>query len=102
MIPDSLFEIVIPTHYNDQKPISAERHQTFYNYVLLYSNGITISGPMIGHWKNNIGIIQKEEVITVKFTTSNGYAEKIARYAQSLYYQNKIMYYKLSDSVHFV
>ncbi len=96
-----LFEILIPTHFNNGPLILDEHHNKFYKEILDYSGGLTLSQPLIGYWDNS-GSLEKETTFFLRFTSTDKQAEKIAKLAKIHYKQQAIMYYKLSDKVTFV
>lgn len=96
-----LYEILLPLTFNSGKKISKDHHQQFYTYVLNFSSGLTISKPLKGYWYNNKKL-ETEDVIFIRFTSTESEMLDIANFAKKHYLQKAIMCYRLSEDVHFI
>ncbi len=97
-----LWEILTPTHFDDNKEeIPEEHHQEWRRLVREVSGGLTMLRSATGQWVN-LGEVQQENVIPVRLIATREQMEKIAKFTASHYRQKVIMVYKISDDVLFV
>jgi len=93
-----LYEFLIPTHFNNGELISKPHHEEFYDILLSWSDGLTISEPINGMWKKD-DKIYKEKVMFIRCTCSDIDANMIAILIKDHYQQISVMYYPISKKV---
>lgn len=101
--PATLWEILVPKGihpYGRCWPL--EHHQKWDDYVDSISGGLTVMKLSRGSWRDETGGRVKEEMIPVRIACSADQIETIAKFTKYHYDQEKVMYFKLSDEVHFV
>lgn len=96
----SLYEILIPTKFEDTgNVVSLDHHQAWDTVVLRIAGGMTIiRSTAIGRWIHD-GKLYEDNVIPVRIACSKDDIEDIARFTKEFYRQLAIMYYKISDEV---
>jgi hypothetical protein len=98
----SLFEILVPTKYEDTgKPVRLRHHKEWDKVVRKVSNGMTILRSARGQWAFE-GKLYEDRVIPVRLTANDKQMKDIAEFTKSHYRQLAVMYYKISDEVYFV
>lgn len=99
----NLFEIYVPTIKNDGKPIRTRQHREWDNRVRRISGGLTVYKPVIGQWiDGSDNKLYKERMIPVRIVASDAEMKKIGLMTKAFYEQIAVLYYKLSNEVHFV
>ena len=96
-----MWEIVVPVEMNGLK-VDVSYHHKWDEKVRKISGGLTIMKSAIGQWVSPTKHIHVEKVIPVKIACSDADIEKIARMTLTHYGQEEVLYYKISDEVHFV
>ncbi len=95
----SLYEILVPTTYQDTgKPVSVRHHREWDKYVRNISGGLTILKPAKGQWLCQ-GKVYEDRVIPVRLTCTAAQIQKICQFTLGHYRQLAVMAYKISDEV---
>lgn len=94
-----LWEILVPTHDNDNLKIDIEHHKKWDIYVQELTKGLTIQKTAKGIWLNQNETKFEESMIPVKIACSHDQIEKIADFTAKHYKQEAVMYYMLSEKV---
>lgn len=94
-----LYEILIPTKYNDSKILSSEFHRSWNNYVLDVAGGLTVLPICDGQWINPEGKLFVDRIIPVRIMTTPEKMESIVNMSAKYYEQQCIMYYVVSNAV---
>lgn len=99
----ALYEILVPTRFEDTaKPVSLAHHKQWDKVVLESAGGMTIiRSTAIGRWINDSKLYE-DRVIPVRIACSKRSIEDIAAFTKLHYRQLSVMYYKLSDEVCYV
>lgn len=95
----NLYEILVPTQFNDGVPIRTRYHKVWDKKVYTLTNGLTILKPVNGKWKSPIGDEFFERMIPVRIVCTREQIEKIIDMSMEYYKQEAILAYKLSDEV---
>jgi hypothetical protein len=99
----SLFEIYVPTQKNCGKPIRTRQHREWDSRVRRITGGLTIYKPVVGQWIDRpADVLYKERMIPVRIVATDDEMKKIAFMTKAFYEQLAVLYYKLSNEVHFV
>ena len=97
-----LWEILVPTQFDDTKEeIAAEHHRDWDRRVREVSGGLTMLRSATGQWVH-LGEVQQENVIPVRLIATREQMEEIAKFTARHYRQKVIMVYKISDEVLFM
>lgn len=98
-----LWEILVPTVQRvSGRPIRTRQHRAWDAKVRAISGGLTILAPVKGQWTSPNEEIFAERMIPVRIACTKPEMEKIAKMTIKFYDQLCVMYYKVSDEVHFV
>lgn len=92
-----LWEILVPTIFNDGKPIRTRYHRVWDTKVREISGGLTILTPAKGQWISKDGELYKERMIPVRILCTREEIEKIVDLTMVYYDQKAILAYKISD-----
>lgn len=95
----SLWEILVPTHSNDQEEIPVEHHKEWDRYVESLAGGLTILKKSRGTWINSGGTKFQESMIPVRIACDDEQIRKIAVFTAAHYNQEAVMYYTISHEV---
>lgn len=88
-----LWEILVPTHFNNSDElISVDIHKMWDRFCLKISGGMTIMKPGIGIWND-----QREKMIPVRFTASEEDAIELANFTKKYYSQEAVMLCKIGE-----
>lgn len=94
-----IYEILVPTSYNDGRFIKTKHHRVFDKKVLEITGGLTIGMPNKGKWISGKKDLFLDRNIPVRIMCSKDQIEDIARFALKHYQQEAIMYYQISSEV---
>lgn len=97
----SLWEILVPKFFNDAVEIPLAHHQLWDEFAITISPGMTILRSAKGRWVSGAGL-QEEPMIPVLLLCDWNSITQLARFTKEHYAQHSIMFYKVSDEVHFV
>lgn len=98
----SVFEILIPSQFNDRKTIHVEHHYAFDDFVKGIAGGLTILRSGMGYWVDLSGETYKERMIPVRIICSDQEIEQIGNFALTHYKQKAILYYKIGTELVFL
>jgi len=96
--PTTLWEILVPK----ENVVPIDHHHAWDDYVESITGGLTVMKSSRGYWRDKDGSRIKEEMIPVRIACSAAQIEDIAKFTKTHYKQKQVMYYRLSDEVHFV
>jgi len=97
-----LWEILVPTQFNDGRPIRTRYHRVWDEKVRQISSGLTILTPAKGQWVSENSELFVERMIPVRVACTYEQMVEIANMTKTYYEQEKVMFYRLSDEVHFI
>jgi hypothetical protein len=99
----SLFEIYVPTVKNNGKPIRTRHHREWDRRIRLITGGLTVYKPVKGQWVNTAedGKLYEERMIPVRIVATDAEMKRVAELTKTFYEQIAVLYYKLSNEVHF-
>ena len=101
MITKQLYEILVPTKFEDtQKPVSTKHHREWDKRVLGISGGLTIFKPTKGKWIH-IGQLYNDRMIPVRICCTPNQIDLIGQFTLKHYRQIEIMVYRVSEQVIF-
>ena len=95
-----LFELLIPLTDNSGHKFTDSHNAKFFQFVRNLAGGLTALSPANGQWVDS-GKVYKERVRPIRIACNPATIRKIAEYAKQFYKQFSIMYYQLSNKVHF-
>lgn len=95
-----LWEILVPTSYNDGKEIEVDHHKEWDSYVKGLAGGLTIMKKGRGVWVSGTGIVYQEYMIPVRIACEIEQMKEIATFTLSHYQQEAVMYYLVSREVY--
>ena len=94
---NSLWEILVPTHDNENKKWSVNWHQEWDNKVRAIAGGLTIFKPSKGQWIADDASVFKESMIPVRVFCTDEEIKQIALMTLTHYIQIEVMYYQISE-----
>lgn len=94
-----LWEILVPTQSNDQKPFKTRYHRVWDSKVYKITGGLTIHMPTKGKWVSPSGTLFSERMIPVRIACTREQIEQIIQLTLKYYKQEAVMAYKISDEV---
>lgn len=94
-----LWEILVPTQFNDGKPIRTRYHRVWDKKVYDISGGITIMKPAIGTWISPTSVLYRERMIPVRVSCTRSQLEQILHITKQYYKQEAIFAYLISEEV---
>lgn len=95
-----LWEIMVPTMFNDGTPIRTRYHRVWDKKVYEITGGLTIHMPSKGKWVNKEdGELFQERMIPVRIACTREQIEKIIDITIDYYKQIAVMAYKISEEV---
>ena len=93
-----LWEILVPTTYNDGKPVRVRHHRVWDANVRAITGGLTIMKPAKGQWICPEGQLYSERMIPVRFAVaSQEQVRKIMQLTCFHYDQLAVMATRVSD-----
>ena len=95
-----LWELLVPTQMHG-KPIRLRYHRVWDAKVRQISKGLTILHPAKGQWIAPDGNLHEERMIPVRVACTREQIEEIAAMTAKYYQQHTIMFYVISQEVHF-
>lgn len=96
----SLWEILVPTQFNNGKPIRTRYHRVWDKKVYNITGGLTILRPAIGTWISpDTNMLYKERMIPVRISCTKEQLYKILSITKEYYKQEAIFAYRISDEV---
>ena len=96
-----VWEIIVPVEMNG-KEINVDYHREWDTKVRKISGGLTISKVAKGQWISPSNALFVERVIPVKIACTKEQIRQIADITLEHYKQEEVMYYKISNEVHFL
>lgn len=93
------YEILVPTQFNDGKPIRTRYHRVWDKKVRDITGGLTIIPPIRGQWISSDGELFSERMIPVRIACTAEQIEQIADISAEYYKQKAILYYLISEEV---
>jgi len=96
----SLWEILVPTHFNDGMEIPIEHHKEWDCQIRLIAGGLTILKSAKGQWISGDGVLFSEGMIPVRIACPEAEMRRIGFMTLCHYKQQKVMFYKISDEVY--
>jgi hypothetical protein len=97
-----LWEIMVPTQFNNGKPIRVRYHRVWDQKVYSITGGLTICKPANGRWVNSDGKLFSERMIPVRIMCTREQIKQIAEMTCEYYDQEAVMYHKISDEAEIV
>jgi hypothetical protein len=94
-----MYEILVPTVFNDGKPIKTKFHKVWDTKVYTITGGLTIMTPTKGKWISPTGNLFAERMIPVRIVCNREQIEAIVDMTIDYYDQEAILAYKISDEV---
>lgn len=94
-----LWEILVPTIFNDGKPVRTRYHRIWDRKVYEITGGLTIMTPSKGKWVSPNGTLFAERMIPVRISCTREEIEKIIDMTMKYYDQEAIMAYLISEEV---
>ncbi len=94
-----LWEIMVPTQFNDGRPIKTRHHRVWDEKVRAISGGLTIYKPAVGQWISQEKELFKERMIPVRIACSEVEINKIIDITMKHYDQLAVMAYVISEKV---
>jgi len=94
-----LWEILVPTIFNNGKPVRTRYHRVWDAKVYEISGGLTIMTPAKGRWISPSGTLFAERMIPVRISCTREEILKIVDMSLKYYDQEAILAYKISDDV---
>lgn len=94
-----MWEILVPTMFNDGKPITTRYHRVWDQKVRKLTGGLTICPVAKGQWVSDGQQLFKERMIPVRILTDQKTMEEIVVMSLDYYEQLKMFYYKVSSHV---
>lgn len=95
----NLWEILVPTHFNNGEEIPVEYHKEWDHYVEKLTGGLTILKKSRGTWISNNGTKFQENMIPVRIACNADEINQIAIFTATHYEQEAVMYYLLSKEI---
>ncbi len=96
-----LYEILVPTVRNNGRPIRLRFHKIWDQKVREIAGGMTILSPARGQWVSETGELFVERMIPVRIACTKEQIEQIADFTRTYYDQKVILFYLVSNEVHF-
>lgn len=94
-----LWEILVPTEYNDtKKPVKTRHHKQWDKFVRGISGGLTVFKPVKGQWVH-MDELYEERNIPVRIACTEKQIRQIITFSLRHYRQLAIMAYRISDKV---
>lgn len=94
-----LWEIFVPTIFNNGTPIRTKYHKAWDKKVYDVTGGLTILMPTKGKWVSPNGDLFHERMIPVRIACNHEQIMQIVKMTCEYYDQLAIMAYKISDEV---
>ena len=94
-----LWEIMVPTKFNDGRPIRTRHHKAWDDKVRVISGGLTIYKPAIGQWISSEKELFKERMIPVRIACTESDINMIMEITMKHYDQLAVMAYVISEKV---
>jgi len=95
-----VWEILVPVEM-DGMGVPGHYHQIWDEKVRSISGGLTISKTAKGQWVSPSNVLYLEKVIPVKIACTREEIQEIASFTLEHYHQEQVMYYLVSNEVHF-
>ena len=87
---------------NRKKEAMLAHHKRWDEVVRKMAGGLTILKSAKGHWVSEESEIFIEDMIPVRIACSKKTISKIAQFTKEYYKQKKVMFYQVSEEVHFI
>ncbi len=96
----TLWEILVPTQFNDGTPIRTRRHREWDRQMRAISGGLTILKPARGQWVNPEGKLFHERMIPVRILSTEREMRTLVMPRTARFYrQEAVMAYEVSNKV---
>jgi hypothetical protein len=95
----NIYEILVPTIFNNGNPIKTRFHRVWDEKVRAITGGLTITPPVRGQWVAPDGELFLERMIPVRIACSAEQIEQIADMTAGYYQQKAVMFYLISNQV---
>ena len=92
-----LWEILVPTMFNDGRPVKVAYHRKWDEKVIAISGGLTIMPVAKGQWVSENNQLFKERMIPVRILATREEIEHIVDMTIDHYEQLAVLAYKVSD-----
>jgi len=96
----SIWEILIPSHFNDGSEVNLDHHNKWDEWVLDIANGLTVLKPAKGRWIDLGGKRYTEPMIPVRIACTEDEIIRVAKFTKDHYEQIKVMFYRIADKVY--
>jgi hypothetical protein len=95
-----LWEILVPTNWNDGKPVRTRHHKEWDKVVRKFAGGMTIFTPVKGSWIDPItNDLFKDRLIPVRIACTENQIKQIAKFTIKHYRQLAVFVYVVSTKV---
>ena len=94
-----LWAILVPTQFNDGKPIRTRYHRVWDAKVREISGGLTILHPAKGQWVCPEGKLYSERMIPVQILANESEIDRIILMTGHYYKQKAVLCYEISRNV---
>jgi hypothetical protein len=94
-----LWEILVPTMFNDKTPVRTRFHKVWDKKVYAITGGITIMTPSKGRWISPDGTLFTERMIPVRISCNREQINRIIDMTMEYYNQEAIMAFLISEDV---
>ena len=98
---NTLYEMLIPTQFNDGQS-TAQEQVAFQNDCLKLAGGYTELGQATGAWKSPDGHVYHDATIPFRVACDAATAHHLAVDAKALFKQEAVILYPVSSGVEFV
>jgi hypothetical protein len=95
----SMWQIIVPTHWNDGEEIDVAIHKAWDRRVRSITGGLTIHKKAKGQWVSPTGKVYEEGMIPVMFAATEEQKERIQAHTCLFYDQEAVMCYKIGTDV---
>ncbi|HLC51732.1 MAG TPA: hypothetical protein VJI98_00630 [Candidatus Nanoarchaeia archaeon] len=96
---DKIWEILVPTQFNNGKKISTQYHQKWDQKIRDISGGLTIFTPAKGQWLGSRGKLFKEKMIPVRIICSKKEINTIITMTLEYYRQEAVLAYAVGSDI---
>ena len=92
-----LWEILVPTTFNDGVSISLKHHKKWDELVMAIAGGLTIMRPSKGRWTTSSGEEFLEDMIPVRILCTREQIEEIIQLTLGHYEQKAVLAFRVSN-----
>lgn len=97
-----LWEILVPASSPGKPWIDYTHHKSWDEFVKNIAGGLTVMRGAKGEWISPKGELFKDRMIPVRIACSADEIKVIAEFTLKHYDEEAVMYYKISNEVHFL